>query len=91
MPGPGLGLIGEDEIAEVLDALRNQRLGRYGKDDDPHFRAKVRTLDDRVAAFTGVRFAVAVNSGTSAIWASLEGLGTGPGDEVVVPRLGSSA
>jgi len=85
MPGPGLGLIGEDEIAEVLDVLRNQRLGRYGKEDDPHFRAKVRTLEDRVAAFTGVRFAVGVNSGTSAIWASFEGLGIGPGDEVIVP------
>jgi dTDP-4-amino-4,6-dideoxygalactose transaminase len=85
MPGPGLQLIGDDEIAEVLEVLRNQRLGRYGRDDDPHFQAKVRTLEERVAAFTGVRFAVAVNSGTSAIWAALEGLRIGPGDEVIVP------
>src|SRR5947209_16566397 len=85
MPGPGLDLIGDDEIAEVLDVLRNRRLSRYGKDGDPHFRAKVRTLEERVASFVGVRFAIGVNSGTSALLAALAGLGIGPGDEVIVP------
>lgn len=85
MPGPGLELIGEDEIAEVLDVLRNRRLSRYGKEGDAHFRAKVRTLEERVAAFVGVRFAVAVNSGTSALLAAMAGLGIGSGDEVIVP------
>lgn len=85
MPGPGLELIGDDEIAEVLDALRNQRLSRYGKPGDTHFRAKVRTLEERVAAYVGVRFAVGVNSGTSALLVAMAGLEIGPGDEVIVP------
>ena len=85
MPGPGLDLIGEDEIAEVLDVLRHRRLSRYAKDGDPHFRAKVRTLEERVAAFVGVRYAIGVNSGTSALFVAMAGLNIGPGDEVIVP------
>lgn len=85
MSGPGLQLIGQDEIDEVLEVLRSRHLGRYGSDQDPTFGAKVRHLEEAVARFSGVDYAVAVNSGTSAILTALAGLGIGDGDEVIAP------
>jgi dTDP-4-amino-4,6-dideoxygalactose transaminase len=85
MSGPGLNLVGQEEIDEVLDVLRSGFLYRYGPDTDPAFKAKVRALEDRVASRLGTRFAVAVNSGTSALSVILAGLAIGAGDEVIVP------
>jgi dTDP-4-amino-4,6-dideoxygalactose transaminase len=85
VPGPGLDLIGEEEIAEVADVLRTHHLSRFGRDDDPTFGAKVRRFEEEVAGLAGVRHGLAANSGSSAIWLALIGLGIGPGDEVIVP------
>jgi len=85
MSGPGLNLVGQEEIDEVLEVLSSGFLYRYGPDADPAFKAKVRTLEDQVAKRLGTRFAVAVNSGTSALSVILAGLGIGAGDEVIVP------
>ena len=84
MPGPGLDLIGEEEVKEVLDVLRSGFLTRYGPDDDS-FPAKVRTFEEEVVGMTGIPHALALNSGTSALWCILATLGIGPGDEVIVP------
>ncbi len=46
---------------------------------------KVSTLEREFAARMSVKYAVAVNSGTSALQAALAGLGVGPGDEVIIP------
>src|SRR2546428_1298191 len=56
MPGPGLGLIGEDKIPEVPDVLPHQRRRPYGEEDAPPLRANVRTADERAAAFTVAPF-----------------------------------
>src|SRR6476646_8870583 len=85
MPGPGMELIGEEEIQEVLEVLRGGYLHRYGDEDDPRFKGKVYQLEQEVARLSNVRHAVAVNSGTSALLVALAGLGIGPGDEVIVP------
>jgi dTDP-4-amino-4,6-dideoxygalactose transaminase len=85
VPGPGRDLIGDEEIALATDVLRSGYLYRYGPDDDPHFKAYVRQLEDRVAEWTGVRYALATSSGTASLWITLVALGIGPGDEVIVP------
>ena len=85
MPGPGNDLVDEEEVEAVARVLRSGYLGRYGPDDDPAYTAQVLTLEQRIAKFVGTHHAVAVNSGTSAIWILLSALGIGPGDEVIVP------
>jgi len=60
-------------------------LSRYGKEDNPKFKHKVVTLEQRFAERSGVKHALAVNGGTGAIMASLVALGVGPGVEVLVP------
>ena len=89
MPGPGMELIGEEEIEEVLEVLKSGYLFRYGislgAEVDPRFKGKVYQVEQEWARHSGVRYAVAVNSGTSALLTALAGLGVGPGDEVIVP------
>lgn len=84
MPGPGLDLVGDEELAELTDVIRSGRLSRYGPDDDT-FPAKVHTFEASVAERAGVGRALAVNAGTSALLLALIGVGVGPGDEVIVP------
>lgn len=84
MPGPGLDLVGEEELAELRDVIESRRLSRYGPDDDT-FPAKVRRFEEAVQERAGVRHALAVNAGTSALLLALAAHGVGPGDEVIVP------
>lgn len=74
------------EIFKILDenpSLSPAHLFRYyvpeGKKD------KVGQLEKEFAEKFGVKYALAVNSGTSALIASLVACGIGPGDEVIVP------
>ena len=85
MPGPGMELIGEEEKQALLEVIEAGYLFRYGSPDDPAFKARVYQLEQDVARLVGVRYGVAVNSGTTALLVALSGLGVGPGDEVIVP------
>jgi len=48
---------------------------------------KVKELEALIAGYLGVRHAITFNNGTSSLHASLQALGVGPGDEVLVPTL----
>lgn len=83
MAGPGLEILGREELLQVREVLESGYLARYGPGKG--FPAKVRNFEEEVARRAGVGHALAVNSGTSALYLALTGLGIGPGDEVIVP------
>ena len=85
MPGPGMEIMGEEEKKELLDLIDGWHLVRFGDEDDPTFKAKTFHLEKMVAERSGTRYAVATNSGTSALLVAMGALGIGPGDEVIVP------
>ena len=86
MPGPGIELIGAEEIAEVLEVLNSRYMSRYGPSDDPAFGAKVHRIEEEVAKLAGVGYGLGLHGGGSAaLWLALLGLGIGSGDEVIVP------
>ncbi|WP_233206095.1 DegT/DnrJ/EryC1/StrS aminotransferase family protein [Cryobacterium sp. N19] len=65
---------GEDAENLVLEVLRSGNIAQG---------PKVKMLEDSFAALIGVKHAVAVNNGTTALVASLQTLGLEPGDEVL--------
>ncbi|NCO98599.1 MAG: DegT/DnrJ/EryC1/StrS family aminotransferase [Sphingomonadales bacterium] len=69
--------IGEDEISEVVDSLRNGWLTTGAK--SARFENEFATLMGDTCE------AIAVNSATAAMHLALEALNIGPGDEVIVP------
>jgi len=71
-------MVGQEEIDAVAEVLRS---GNYvsGK--------KVEEFEKAFAEYIGTDYAVAVNSGTSALHLSLLSLGIGKGDKVIVPPL----
>ena len=73
-----LPLIGEEEIAEVVDSLRSGWITTG---------PKVRRFEADFAAYIGSKHAIAVNSCTAGLHIALAALGVGPGDEVIVPTL----
>lgn len=80
-PGDGVGviaisepLLGELEEKLVLEALRSGRLAQG---------PMVERFEDEMRGAVGVRHAVAVNNGTSALIAALMAHRVGPGDEVI--------
>lgn len=80
---PGGMMIDQEEEQEVLDTLRTKRLFRYyGPQAGP---SKVEALEKDFAELMGVHHALAVTSGTAALICGLQGIGVGPGDEVIVP------
>ncbi|GIH11849.1 DegT/DnrJ/EryC1/StrS family aminotransferase [Rugosimonospora africana] len=87
MPGPGLELVGDEEIAEIVEVLRNRELSRYRFDDgaDGTDVSKVLTFERELAALTGVRHCLGTNSCTSALLAGLLAGRYEPGAEVIVP------
>lgn len=48
-------------------------------------RGQLKSFEDNLAAFVGVKYAVGLNSGYDALHMSLRAAGVGPGDEVIVP------
>jgi len=80
---PGSSFLGPEEEAAVLEVLRSGRLFRYHDNQD--HPAKADQLEQKFAQQTGANHVLAVSSGTAALVCALQGIGVGPGDEVIVP------
>jgi len=70
--------IGEEEISSVLEVLKSGWL-TMGE--------KTAKFEEIFGDFIGVKYAIAVNSGTAALHLALLALGIGPGDDVICPSL----
>jgi 8-amino-3,8-dideoxy-alpha-D-manno-octulosonate transaminase len=82
---PGGMQIDQEEEQAVLEVLRTKRLFRYyGPQAGP---SKAEELEKDFAQFMGVTHALGVTSGTAALICALQGVGVGPGDEVIVPAF----
>ncbi len=71
-------LIGEDEIAEVVDTLRSDWITTG---------PKVRRFEQEFAAYVGAPAALAVSSATDAMLVGLAALGVGPGDAIITTPM----
>lgn len=74
----GAPVIGEAEIASVVECLRSRWIG---------LGPRVEQLEDAFARYKGAPYAAAVSSGTAAIHLALVALGIGAGDEVIAPAM----
>lgn len=78
--GLGWYVIGEEEINAVTELLKNpEKMFRFKKDSHSNL------FEEEVKNITGFKYALFVNSGTSALKCCLAGLDVGPGDEVILP------
>jgi UDP-2-acetamido-2-deoxy-ribo-hexuluronate aminotransferase len=77
---------GRQSFARRWDDISCQvsRACQVGKFSDAAMTAE---LEEAIRRYTGARFAVAVNSGTDALYSALRAVSTGPGDEVIVPAI----
>jgi dTDP-4-amino-4,6-dideoxygalactose transaminase len=74
----GAPVIGEAEIASVMECLRSSWIG---------LGPRVEKFEQEFARYKGAPYATAVSSGTAAIHLALVALGLGPGDEVIAPAM----
>lgn len=75
--------IDEHEIKLVYEVLKSNMLTSSSFEGGKYVRA----FEDSLKTFTNARYAIAVNNGTSALYASLLALSIKQGDEVIIPSL----
>jgi dTDP-4-amino-4,6-dideoxygalactose transaminase len=74
----GSPLIGDEEISEVVESLRSGWIGTG---------PKVHRFEAMLADYLGVENVRCLSSCTAALFLSMQILGIGPGDEVLVPTM----
>jgi dTDP-4-amino-4,6-dideoxygalactose transaminase len=72
----------ERERAQLADVLDSASWGGF-----PSPNRKAAEFAARFAELQGARFVIPTTSGTTALEVALKALGTGPGDEVIVPAI----
>jgi len=80
---PGFEVFGDEEKKEIMEVLDTGVLFRYEFGEQRKGVYKVRTFEEKFAAYCGVKHGQAVTSGTAALKVALTALGVGAGDEVI--------
>ncbi|MCS7314531.1 MAG: DegT/DnrJ/EryC1/StrS family aminotransferase [Bryobacterales bacterium] len=79
---PGAHWLDEEEVQAAARVLRARSPFRYY---GPDMQDEVRSFEEEFARFVGARYALAVSSGTGALFTALSALEVGPGQEVIIP------
>ena len=80
---PGGMELGEEELEALARVIRSKNVFRYhGVGDGPQ---ETEAFEREFSEYMGVRHALCVNAGSSALICGLIGAGVGPGDEVILP------
>lgn len=79
---PGVHHMDSKEVAAAVRLLKSRSLFRYY---GVSLRNEVEALEGEFARFAGAKHAVAVTSGTGALYTALSALGVGPGQEIILP------
>lgn len=80
-----LSPVPEEGIESAVELMRNGRMFRYASEDPEASAAAI--LEREFAAFTGAKFAIGLNSCSSAILLALKVSGVKFGDRVLVPAF----
>jgi len=72
--------IEDDDVEAVVNALKSRILSSI-------HGSFTREFEKEFAKYVGVKYAVAVSNGTTALHIALKACGVGPGDEVIVPSF----
>lgn len=83
----------EEEYQAVKEVLDGRMISGFIANSSERFYGgkKVRQLEELFVSYFGSRYAVAVNSATSALHTAVIAVGTQPGDEVIVTAMSMSA
>lgn len=90
---PAYKPIGEEELSRVTEVFKDSIFSRFlGCWHDDFFGGpQVRALEKKWAEYFGAKYAISVNSATSALYCTVGAIGTEPFDEIIVSPYTMSA
>lgn len=71
--------ISDEDIQSVRETMEKGEISYYGRE------GKLKEFEDEICKYHGVKYALAVNSGTSSLHSAFFGINLGPGDEILCP------
>jgi perosamine synthetase len=76
-------LLGQEEVAKVLDCLKTNWISSQGK--------YLNQFEEKFAHYCGLNYGISTTSGTTALHLALAAMEIGPGDEVLIPTFTMAA
>jgi dTDP-4-amino-4,6-dideoxygalactose transaminase len=72
-------IISEEDIKSVEELMKKGEISYYG------LEGKLKEFEEEICKYFNVKYALAVNSGTSSLHSAFFGINLGPGDEILCP------